>query len=148
MRIDIDPTSDVPLYQQLRDRIVEAIASGELAPGQALASVRQLAMAFGINVATVAKGYDLLRQEGLLRTNRKSGSLVARGPDSGPADEAFLAEWDSRLTTLLAEAVAQGVGEKQIAERMDALLADFRVQRATHAARDATHGVKEEREAR
>lgn len=122
MQIDIDPHSEVPLYQQLRDRVVEAIADGSLPQGTALASVRQLAGAFGINLATVAKGYDLLRQEGLVRTNRRSGSIVARDPGSGPAAEGFAAPWRGRLRTLVAEAVAQGMTDAQVADAVDAEL--------------------------
>ncbi|WP_308465467.1 GntR family transcriptional regulator [Rathayibacter soli] len=125
MQIDIDPLSDVPLYQQLRDRVVEGIAAGRLEPGEQLASVRQLAVSFGINVATVSKGYDLLRQEGLIRTNHKSGSVIARGPDSGPASSEFVDDWRARLTTLLAEASAQGLSSSRISESVADLLAGF-----------------------
>ena len=114
MQIEIDPLSEVPLYQQLRDRIVEAIAGGRLLPGDQLTSVRQLAAAFGINVATVSKGYELLRYEGLIRINQKSGSVVARRPESSPASAEFIADWVVRLRTLLAEASAQGVSADQL----------------------------------
>jgi GntR family transcriptional regulator len=114
MPIEIDPGSEVPIYQQLRDRVVEAIASGELSEGTALASVRQLAGAFGINIATVGKGYDLLRQEGLVRTNRRSGSVVARDATSGPPAADFADHWTPRLRTLVAEAIAQGMDDAAV----------------------------------
>ena len=125
MQIDIDPLSEVPLYQQLRDRIVEAIAEGSIAPGDALASVRQVAVSFGINLATVAKGYELLRREGLIRTNRRSGSVIARGPGTGEPAPEFVSEWQSRARTLLAEAVAQGIPDAEIVSRVRAILTDF-----------------------
>jgi DNA-binding transcriptional regulator YhcF (GntR family) len=127
MQIDIDPGSEVPIYQQLHDRIVEAIAADELPAGTPLASVRQLASAFGINLATVAKGYDLLRREGLVRTNRRSGSVVARDAASGPpAATAFTLAWSARLRTLLAEGVAQGLTDRDIDEAVTAELRRFR----------------------
>jgi len=132
MQVEIDPASEVPLYQQLRDRIVEGIADGTLVPGDALASVRQVAVAFGINVATVGKGYDLLRAEGLIRTNRKSGSVVARGPDSGPPAHGFAAEWSGRLRTLLAEAVDHGMPGREILRTATDTLDGFAQQRAQH----------------
>ncbi len=126
MQIEIDPRSEVPLYQQLRDRVVEAIADGSLPEGTALASVRELAAAFGINLATVAKGYDLLRQEGLVRTNRRSGSVVARDAASGPAAPGFADAWTPRLRTLLAEAVAQGMTDAEVTTAVGAELHRFR----------------------
>lgn len=129
MLIDIDPDSESPLYQQLRDQVVQAIADGTLQPGDALASVRQLASQFGINSATVGKGYELLRQEGFVRTSRRSGSVIARGPSDEPTP-GFSAGWTGRLRTLLAEAVAQGMTEHGIRTTADSLLADFAAHRA------------------
>jgi GntR family transcriptional regulator len=128
MLIDIDPDSESPLYQQLRDQVVRAIAEGSLKPGESLASVRQLAGQFGINSATVGKGYDLLRQEGLVRTSRRSGSVVARGP-AEPPTPGFSAGWTDRLRTLLAEAVAHGMPEQGIRDATDSLLVDFSARR-------------------
>ena len=129
MLIDIDPTSESPLYQQLRDQVVVAIADGSLKPGEPLASVRQLATQFGINSATVGKGYDLLRQEGLVRTSRRSGSVVARGP-ADDETSGFAAGWTDRLRILLAEAVAHGMPEPSIRGATSALLTDFAAARA------------------
>ena len=128
MLIDIDPDSESPLYQQLRDQIVQAIADGSLTPGEALASVRQLAGQFGINSATVGKGYELLRQEGLVRISRRSGSVVARGP-ADPPTPGFAIGWTSRLRTLLAEAVAHGMPDDGIRAIIDSQLAEFRAGR-------------------
>jgi len=128
MLIDIDPDSESPLYQQLRDQVVMAIADGSLQPGEALASVRQLAAQFGINSATVGKGYELLRKEGLVRTSRRSGSVVARGPADDPTP-GFSAGWTGRLRTLLGEAVAHGMPERAIRDTTNSLLADFAARR-------------------
>lgn len=125
MEIQLDPQSEVPLYQQLRDRMVEAIAAGDLRPGEQLASVRQLAIAFGINVATISKGYELLRDEGLISTSHKSRSVVTRGPVSGPPADGFADEWEPRLTTILAEAFAQGLPADEISARTAKILATF-----------------------
>ena len=128
MLIDIDPDSESPLYQQLRDQVVEAIADGSLKPGEALASVRQLAGQFGINSATVGKGYELLRHEGLVRTSRRSGSVIARGP-ADQQTPGFSTGWTARMRTLLAEAVAHGMPEAGIRQTTDSLLADFAAHR-------------------
>ena len=130
MQIQIDPLSAAPIYQQIRDRVVEAVAGGDLTPGDQLSSVRQLAVDFGINVATVAKAYDVLRNEGVIRTNHKSGSVIARGPGTDPADDAFIADWSARLATLVAEAVAQGLADTAIVRYSSAIVEDFAARRS------------------
>src|ERR1017187_1533682 len=109
MLLSIEPDGPVPIYQQIRDRIVEAIARGRQPAGSALPPIRQLAVDLGVNFHTVNKGYDLLRQEGLLRLGRKSGAVVRRDASSGPPDPGWARDWTGRLRTLLAEAAAQGM---------------------------------------
>jgi DNA-binding transcriptional regulator YhcF (GntR family) len=124
MLLVIEPDSPVPIYQQIRDRIVEAIAAGQQPSGSALPSTRQLAMDLGVNFHTVNKSYDILRQEGLLRLSRKSGAVVRRDAGSGAPDPGWTPDWTGRLRTLLAEAAAQGMAaEEIIANCRDALSA-------------------------
>lgn len=104
MILNVDPAGDVPIYQQLRDQIVEAIAGGTLTESSPLPATRTLAADFGINFHTVNKAYDLLRRQGLIRLNRKTGAVVV----ATPADPAFREDWTARARTLLAEAVARG----------------------------------------
>ena len=108
--------------------MVRAIAEGSLKPGKSLA-VRQVAGQFGINSATVGKGYALLRQERLVRTSRRSGSVVSRGPGDPPTP-GFSAGWSDRLRILLAEAVARGMPEQSIRDTADWLLTEFAARRA------------------
>jgi GntR family transcriptional regulator len=123
--LTVDPADEVPIYQQIRDRAVEAIARGELAAGDPLPSTRQLAVDLGINFHTVNKAYDLLRREGLLVLNRKSGAVVRRDPGSGEPDPDFAEQWDGRLRTLLAEAIAHGLPERAVLARCRATLQVF-----------------------
>lgn len=123
MILAVDLSSDVPIYQQLRDRVVEAIATGELRAGDSLPATRTLAADFGINFHTVNKAYDLLRQEGLIRLNRKTGAVVL--PTA--ADDAFRADWIARARTLLAEAAAKGVPTDDIVAACRSVLDSFKV---------------------
>ncbi|MEW2502229.1 GntR family transcriptional regulator [Amycolatopsis sp. CA-161197] len=125
MILDVDLTSEVPIYQQIHDRVVEAIAAGDLADGDALPSTRQLAVDLGINFHTVNKAYDQLRREGLLLITRKSGAVVQRASTAG-----FAADWQARLKTLLAEAVAHGLGEREVLGHCEATLRAFEEVRA------------------
>jgi DNA-binding transcriptional regulator YhcF (GntR family) len=125
MLLTIEPDGPVPIYQQIRDRIVEAIARGGAPAGSPLPSTRQLAVDLGVNFHTVNKSYDLLRQEGLLRINRKSGAVVQRDATSGPPAAGWVQDWAGRLGTLLAEAAAQGLPARDIAALCEAALAGF-----------------------
>ena len=125
MLLSIEPDGPVPIYQQIRDRIVEAIADGQLPAGFALPSTRQLAVDLGVNFHTVNKAYDLLRQEGLLRLGRKSGAVVRRDAGSGPPDPGWPQDWTGRLRTLLAEAAAQGLPATDIVRECQAAMTDF-----------------------
>ena len=64
MILRIDLTSSEPLYRQIRTQVVQGVASGELAPGDPLPSVRSLASDLGVNMHTVNKAYAVLRDEG------------------------------------------------------------------------------------
>ncbi len=77
MLIRIDQSAPDPLYRQIRDQIVAALASGELAPGNTLPSVRSLASDLGINLHTVNKAYALLRDEGYVVMRGRSGAVIA-----------------------------------------------------------------------
>lgn len=99
---------------------MDAIARGRQPAGSALPPIRQLAVDLGVNFHTVNKGYDLLRQEGLLRLGRKSGAVVRRDAGSGPPDPGWARDWAGRLRTLLAEAAAQGMPATGIAAECEA----------------------------
>ena len=121
MILSIDLASEVPIYQQLRDRIVEAIAEGVLSEGSPLPPTRTLAADFGINFHTVNKAYDLLRQQGLIRLNRGTGAVVTpRG-----AEASFRTDWTARARTLLAEAVAKGLPADEVLATCRTVLDSF-----------------------
>lgn len=101
MLLELDFSSEIPIYQQLRTALVQLIATGELAPGDSLPSVRQLAVDIGINMHTVNKVYALLRQEGYLEMDRRHGATVRARP---MANQAFLAKMQGQLGAMAAEA--------------------------------------------
>ena len=78
MVITVVKNVEEPVYRQIRSQIIAAIASGELAVGQALPSVRRLAADLGINFHTVNKAYAVLRDEGYLVLRGRSGAFVAK----------------------------------------------------------------------
>jgi DNA-binding transcriptional regulator YhcF (GntR family) len=76
MILKFDFSSSEPLYMQLRNQIVVGIAEGKLLPGEKLPTIRALAEESGINMMTVSKAYQLLKQEGYISTDRRSGATV------------------------------------------------------------------------
>jgi GntR family transcriptional regulator len=66
MMFILDPHSDIPIYRQLVEQIKRMIASGQLKKGDALPSVRDLALTHSVNPMTISKAYGLLQREGLL----------------------------------------------------------------------------------
>ncbi|MEU3219496.1 GntR family transcriptional regulator [Streptomyces sp. NPDC032161] len=126
MHLVLDLDSEVPIYQQIRDRVVEAIAEGALAPGAGLPSTRQLAVDLAINFHTVNKAYDLLRREGIIRINRKSGAAVRPDVKQQSADDLRTGvDWDRRMRTLLAELDVRGIPKGEVMAYVEATLDGF-----------------------
>jgi GntR family transcriptional regulator len=76
----IDPKSAVPVYSQLFRQIERHIASGEIANGEKLPSIRELASVLRINPNTVAKTYRLLEADGLVISRKGRGVFVDVAP--------------------------------------------------------------------
>lgn len=73
----LDPHSSVPIYQQLIDQVRRLVASGLLAPGAELPSVREMAQEHTVHPMTISKAYSLLESEGLLDRRRGKPMTVA-----------------------------------------------------------------------
>ncbi len=77
----MDPkwNEDLPIYRQLRDRVVAMILEGVLSDGDALPSVRNVAAEYRLNPLTVLKGYQELVDEGLVEKKRGRGMFINDG---------------------------------------------------------------------
>lgn len=104
MRIQIDLTSDTPIYQQIRDEIVLGLGRGELSEGDVLPSVRQLALDLGINHMTVNKAYQQLKAEQFIVIDRRKGATIAVKPQNS---KKMSAKHKDKLTMVLAEGLSQ-----------------------------------------
>lgn len=72
----VDARSPIPLYAQIANRLRVAVATGELASGTALPSVRQLATQLRVNPATVVQAYRELEQAGVVESRQGAGTYV------------------------------------------------------------------------
>jgi len=76
-RLQLDLHSGVPVYRQLIDQVRGGIASGMLAAGDQLPTVRQLAVDLAINPNTVVRAYRELELGGLLETHQGTGTFIS-----------------------------------------------------------------------
>lgn len=77
MILSFDFSSPTPIYLQIRNQIVMGIAKGELLPGERLPTIRNLASESGINMMTVSKAYQVLKNEGHILIDRRRGAIIA-----------------------------------------------------------------------
>jgi len=77
LTLTIDRGLEAPVYEQVAGQVRRLIASGELAPGTALPSVRQVARDLGVSLNTIARAYRLLETEGFLVIRDRAGVAVA-----------------------------------------------------------------------
>lgn len=78
MIVQVDPTSPVPVFEQLRSQIERLIASGQLAIGTTLPPIRHLATDLGLARGTVNKVYEALARDGLVEAAGRHGTIVRR----------------------------------------------------------------------
>jgi GntR family transcriptional regulator len=85
--IEVDTTSPVPPYEQIRAQVATMITVGVLSPGDRLPTVRQLAADLGLAVNTVARAYRELEATGLVVGRVRRGTTVAGSGATLPAAE-------------------------------------------------------------
>ena len=77
MRLDVDASSGVPPFEQVREGIRAQVESGQLEPGFRLPPVRALADSLGLAANTVARAYKELEALGVVETRGRAGTFVA-----------------------------------------------------------------------
>ncbi len=112
MLLSIDFQSDVAIYIQLKQQIIEGIAKGSLKEGESLPSVRQLAQDIGINLHTVNKAYSLLKDDNFILMDRRKGAVIntKANMSSGSYNNKLIEE----MTPIIAEAFCKGMQEDEL----------------------------------
>jgi len=121
MMIRVDPSSNVPVFQQVVNEVKSAIARGAIMPGEVIPSVRQMAADTLLNPNTVAKAYRELEREGIVYTRRGLGIFVAER--AGPLTRTDRREeLNDRIRKLIAEARRAGMTTQEIRSLVEAAL--------------------------
>ena len=112
MLLTVNLESGQPIYIQIRNSIVEGIASGALKDGDSLPPVRILASELAVNMHTVNKAYHMLRLEGFVKMNRSRGTVISadKGRDSGD----FMDAAKATLKNIVSEAITRSIGREQL----------------------------------
>ena len=81
MLLRIDPASAEPLFEQIGGQVRALVSRGEVAAGTRLPSARDLAASLDVNLHTVLRAYQDLRDDGVIELRRGRGAVVTRMPD-------------------------------------------------------------------
>lgn len=111
MLIKIQFESQIPIYKQLKNQIIEGIAAGELKPGESMPSVRKMAEDIGINLHTVNKTYKILKNEGILSTHRRKKVVVNSLDQMHDSD--FIYKVKDHIRPIIAKSICKGIDQEQ-----------------------------------
>ncbi|GAC49011.1 GntR family transcriptional regulator [Gordonia aichiensis] len=107
MLIRIDPADRAPIFAQIAASVRGGIARGELGRGERLPAARDLAASLDVNIHTVLRAYQELRDEGLVELRRGRGAVVS-------VDAPRNAELADALERLVDAARRFGVGPEEL----------------------------------
>ena len=125
MFIEIEMDSDIPIYTQLANRLIEGVANQSLHPGDSLPSVRSLAADLGINMHTVNKAYRELDNKGIIRIIPKSGAVV----NTLTVNDISRLRVETLMRPVIAEAMAVGLSKTEIAKMTTELISKIKEER-------------------
>ncbi|HUS04911.1 MAG TPA: GntR family transcriptional regulator [Bryobacteraceae bacterium] len=119
-RFTLDTNSGVPVYRQLIDQVLLAMASGALESGSQLPTVRQLAVDLSINPNTVVRAYKELEIRGILATQQGTGTFLTH--KKVKQDETLRRR---RLTQMVSGFLSQAGGEGFSLDEIHEILKDW-----------------------
>src|SRR5262245_41607383 len=116
----LDFASGVPVYRQIMDQVMAAIASGALATGDQLPTVRKLAVDLEINPNTVVRAYKELEIRGLLDTHHGTGTFIGTTKVKR-SDVEHQRQLNQLVSEFTAKAGAAGFTVDEVLEQLQAL---------------------------
>lgn len=125
MLLSIDMISEIPIYTQLCHQIIRGIALNEIKEGDELPSVRNLAKDIGVNLHTINKAYNILKQDGFLVVNRRKG-VVVNTPSAFTGDRQYKQVLKDSMTILITEAIARGLEYEDLNDILKSVVAEMK----------------------
>lgn len=122
MFLEIDLLSDIPIYVQIKNQIIEGIAKGELTDGNSLPSIRQLAEEIGVNMHTINKSYNQLKDLGLISINKKLGAYITINKYY---NDEFIKIIKEEIKPIIAMAAVKGIEKQKFLEIVDEIYKEF-----------------------
>ena len=120
MDIIISNSSNIPLYEQVKEQIKNKIVSNELKTGELLPSIRSLAKDLRISVITTKNAYEELEREGYVETIPGKGTYVAN-KNKELIKEEQLQKIEGLIHTAVSIAKISGISKEEIREMLDIL---------------------------
>ena len=120
MKLIVSNRSGVPIYEQIKAQIKEAIFSGELPEDELLPSIRQLAKDLKISVITTTRAYKDLEAEGFINTVQGKGCYVLP-QDKEMARENVLRKIEEGLNEAIEAAKIGGIGKDEVFRMLSVL---------------------------
>lgn len=121
LQFEVHPSSGVPIYHQIMNQVQALIASGQLAEGELLPSVRSMANELEINMMTVSKAYSKLEADGIIERVRGMGMRVLPQKVDGTA-HSRKAELKDEAERLITRAQQLGLTDEQILSVIQSVL--------------------------
>jgi GntR family transcriptional regulator len=119
MNLKVDMHSRVPIYIQIVERVKHSIATGELAPGDQLPTVRQLAQDLRVNFNTIARAYTMLDKAGIISTQQGRGTYVRDRPDERALSQMRVEKLHALVGHAVIEAFSLGYKPAEIRATFD-----------------------------
>lgn len=113
LRVIIRNSSGVPIYEQIKEQIKEAILSGELHADDTLPSIRQLAADLKVSVVTTTRAYSELEQEGYIYNLQGKGCFVS-SVDSELVREQMLRKIESGFSIAIGAAKIAKISREEL----------------------------------
>jgi DNA-binding transcriptional regulator YhcF (GntR family) len=111
MLLKLNPDSGLPLFGQIAAAVRRAIRDGDISPGDRLPAARDLARSLDVNMHTVLRAYNGLRDEGLIELRRGRGAIVREGSTAVAGVHHLVVE-------LATEARRQGMSSTEVVQML------------------------------